>query len=111
MSDVDICNKDIGIEFTSDIFATSLPIPESSLLDPEGFILGSSTAGQPVLWDLFYRDSTRINSNMVILGTSGSGKSFFTKKIVAQHLRENNKIFIIDPENEYQKLTRETNGQ
>lgn len=111
VSDLDICNKDIGIEFTSDIFATSLPIPESSLLDSEGFILGSSTSGQPVLWDLFYRDSTRINSNIVILGTSGSGKSFLTKKIVAQHLRENNKIFIIDPENEYQKLTKATNGQ
>ncbi|MDD5965980.1 MAG: ATP-binding protein, partial [Blautia sp.] len=53
----------------------------------------------------------RVNSNMVIIGKSGSGKSYATKTILSHLAAENSKIFILDPENEYQKMAENFNGK
>ena len=44
-------------------------------------------------------------------GKSGSGKSFATKSILANFAAENSKIFILDPENEYQELAHNLGGK
>jgi type IV secretory pathway VirB4 component len=59
---------------------------------------------------LFFKDKDRVNSNLFILGTSGSGKSFFSKKLINQRLLIGDKVFIIDPEREYQNLVADDNG-
>ena len=61
--------------------------------------------------NFFQRDRERVNSNTVIIGKSGSGKSYATKTILAQLAAENSKIFILDPENEYSKLALNMNGK
>ncbi|WDA54899.1 MAG: hypothetical protein PPFGHCPK_01380 (plasmid) [Spiroplasma endosymbiont of Drosophila atripex] len=105
-------SKITDIEMTCDTFATSFPIPDMPLTDEKGFLLAETNSGKPVIWDLFKKNSQRINHNMVILGESGSGKSFTTKKILLNQAYQNNrKIFILDPEREFTNLTNYLNGQ
>lgn len=105
-------SKEVEIEMTCDTFATSFPIPDMPLKDEKGFLLAETNSGKPVIWDLFKKNSQRINHNLLILGESGSGKSFTTKKILLNQAYQNNrKIFILDPEREFTNLTNCLNGQ
>lgn len=82
----------------------------SSVSDVGGIKLGSSD-GVPVFVDFFRRDSERVNSNMVIVGKSGSGKSFAAKFILSNLAADDTKIFILDPENEYSELAENLHGK
>ena len=90
--------------------AAAFPFVYKSLNDKNGLFIGNS-AGVPVFVDFFKRDSERVNSNTVIIGKSGSGKSYATKSILAQLAAENSKIFILDPENEYTKMAKGLHGK
>ena len=90
--------------------AAAFPFVYKSLNDKNGLFIGNS-AGVPVFIDFFKRDSERVNSNTVIIGKSGSGKSYATKSILAQLAAENSKIFILDPENEYTKMAKGLHGK
>ncbi len=78
--------------------------------DKNGIKLGSSE-GVPVFIDFFRRDSERVNSNMVIVGKSGSGKSYATKSLLVNLAADDAKIFILDPENEYTELAANLHGK
>ena len=78
--------------------------------DKGGIKLGSAD-GVPVFIDFFRRDSERVNSNMVIVGKSGSGKSYATKSLLSNLASEDSKIFILDPENEYSELAHNLHGK
>ncbi|MBQ3789908.1 MAG: DUF87 domain-containing protein [Lachnospiraceae bacterium] len=90
--------------------AAAFPFVYKSLNDKNGLFIGNS-AGIPVFIDFFKRDSERVNSNTIIIGKSGSGKSYATKSILAQLAAENSKIFILDPENEYTKMAKGLHGK
>lgn len=51
------------------------------------------------------------NHNGVIMGSSGSGKSFFVKLMVIRNVMSGVKTVIIDPQNEYTTLTRSLGGK
>ena len=85
------------------------PFVSSELQDENGFYLGDNE--YPVFIDFFRRDPQRVNSNMMIIGKSGSGKSFATKTLLANFAADNTKIFICDPEKEYSKLTDSLKGK
>ncbi len=78
--------------------------------DVGGIRLGTQD-GVPVIIDFFRRDSERVNSNMVIIGKSGSGKSYGTKSLLTNMASEDAKIFILDPENEYTELAHTLHGK
>ncbi|WP_430003895.1 hypothetical protein, partial [Mycoplasmopsis bovis] len=40
----------------------------------------------------------------MLISSSGKGKSTDVKKAILGHLAHNNKVYIIDPQNEYSKL-------
>ena len=109
-----ISRFDSMIQFQRSIHSNSVaavfPFVLSNVLDDVGCILGAEN-DYPVVIDFFKRDFERVNSNMVIIGKSGSGKSFATKTILSQLCAENCKIFILDPENEYQTLATNLGGR
>ncbi len=90
--------------------AAAFPFVNKSLSDRNGVCIGNS-AGRPVFIDFFVRSKDRVNSNMVVIGKSGSGKSYATKTILANLAADNSKIFILDPENEYFGLAENLNGK
>jgi len=98
----------------STTIAAAFPMVDSVMQDPAGFCLGTSTAsGYPVFIDFFTRDSRagRINSNMMVIGKSGSGKSYATKAVLTNLAADRTKMFILDPEQEYDKLTKNLGGK
>ena len=96
-----------GINSSS--LAAIFPFVSDAIQDPKGFYLGMNS--EPVFIDFFQRDKERINSNMVIMGKSGCGKSFCTKSILANLAADNSKIFILDPEKEYDIIARNMYGK
>ena len=94
----------------SNSLAAAYPWIYANVSDVGGIRLGKSE-GVPVFVDFFRRDSERVNSNMVIVGKSGSGKSYATKSLLANLAAEDSKIFILDPENEYTELARNLHGK
>lgn len=92
--------------------ASSFSNTRSHFLDPKGYYLGYDySTGYPIYWDPFtLNKTTRINHNICVLGTSGSGKSFTIKKILADEYAKGDKIFILDVENEYGNFVKTNNG-
>ena len=99
-----------GRGIPSNSVAASFPWIYAHISDEGGFKLGTSD-GVPIFVDFFRRDSERVNSNMVIIGKSGSGKSYATKSFLANLAAEDAKIYILDPENEYSELAGNLNGK
>lgn len=92
----------------SDSLAAIFPFVFSTIIDRDGYTLGQDY--YPVILDIWKRDRDHINSNGVIYGKSGSGKSFFSKLLISMVYSENSRIFILDPENEYQTLAKNVGG-
>lgn len=90
--------------------AATFPFVYKHLMDDKGIYIGNS-GGVPAFVNFFLRDKERVNSNMVIIGKSGSGKSYATKTMLTHLAAENSKIFILDPENEYQKMAENFDGK
>lgn len=90
--------------------AAAFPYVYKVLSDKGGICIGESS-GMPVFINFFLRDKNRVNSNMVVIGKSGSGKSYATKTLLANLAAENSKIFILDPENEYTEMAKNFQGK
>ncbi len=92
----------------SDSLAAVFPFVFSSIIDVNGYNLGWDY--YPVILDIWKRGRDFINSNGIVYGKSGSGKSFFAKLLISLVYSENSRIFILDPENEYQVLAKNLDG-
>ena len=99
-----------GRGIPSNSVAASYPWIFAHVADKNGIKLGTAE-GCPVFIDFFRRDSERVNSNMVIVGKSGSGKSYATKSLLTNLAADDAKIFILDPENEYSELAANLHGK
>jgi conjugal transfer ATP-binding protein TraC len=88
--------------------AMTFPFSTASLTRNEGVLYGlNQHDGSLIIFDRF----TLENANSVILGKSGGGKSFFVKLETLRLLMMDVDVIIIDPENEYQKLTSSMAGE
>ena len=105
---------DVMTEFQRAIHSNSIaavfPFVLSTIMEKGGITIGQSK-GFPVVVDFFARNNERVNSNMVIMGKSGSGKSYSTKTLLTHLATENCKIFILDPENEYDIMAENVGGK
>ena len=75
--------------------------------DPK--ILLRSRLGSLVSFNPFTSELT--NSNQIVSGGSGSGKSYMTNILMMQMMKENPKIFIVDIGGSYKKICENFNGQ
>jgi len=87
----------------------SYPFISDEFIDKGGILIGENS--KPVFLNIFKRDSERVNSNMVIFGRSGSGKSYAAKTILTGLFSEGVKICILDPEGEYEKMVESLGGK
>lgn len=87
--------------------ATTFPFTSSEMSDNKGILYGvNAHNGSLVIFDRFSME----NANMLVLATSGGGKSFFTKLEIIRSLMFGVESIIIDPENEYETITRSVGG-
>ena len=99
-----------GIQLPSLTFASSFPFIDSLFIDEKGLFLGNNDLNNPIVLDLWNREN-RLNSNMVVLGTSGGGKSSFIKKLINNQVIFDSYVYIIDPERDYTYLVKYYHGQ
>ena len=92
----------------SNSLAAVFPFIFTSIIDEKGIPLGHNN--YPVLLDLWKRDYNHTNSNMFIVGKSGGGKSYFTKTLNSMLHSGNCRIYILDPENEYNVMVKNYGG-
>ena len=101
----------IGTPIPSITMAAMYPFIFDSIKD-DGLstLLGVDFSGGVVLFNQFLyqlkKESNRNNANMIILGTSGSGKSTAAKLILRSHIRNGYQIVAVDPEGEISEMTR-----
>ena len=86
----------------------TFPFVTASLTSAEGILYGvNQYDGSLIIFDRFKLE----NANSVILGKSGGGKSFLVKLEALRLLMMDTNVIIIDPENEYKKLTESMGGE
>ena len=100
----------VGYAINSSSLSAVFPFVSEILMDREGKFIGYNDEGVPIIFDIFKRDRTRVNSSAVILGKSGQGKSYFLKKFLSQQAEDNTKIIAVDPENEYSYVCKVFGG-
>jgi len=102
---------------TSWHIATSFPFTKKSLFHPEGIVVGRTVEIQEDLEELVVvdrwnsGDPSIMNPNMVILGRSGSGKSYSTKLYLLREWMQGARVIIIDPEREYNNIAKQIGGK
>ena len=93
--------------FDTEALAASYPFAAADPpLDPNGTLYGLTPSGAPILLDRFAGD----NYNTVLLARSGAGKSYTAKLEALRLLYRGVQVFVIDPENEFERLTRAVGG-
>ena len=90
--------------------ANLFPFSYSGKYDPHGFSMGKDSSGGQIIVDLDRRTSTITNSNVLILGQPGQGKSYTAKGMIVNLLEFGKNVVILDPEHEYEDLTRNLGG-
>ena len=94
-----IKNHERGINSSS--LAAAFPFVRTCVLDDGGILLGENkNNGYPFILNLWKRGNLYQNSNAMIIGKSGSGKSYFLKTLIANEWANGTRIIVLDPEAE-----------
>jgi conjugal transfer ATP-binding protein TraC len=87
--------------------STSFPFTSADLTQDNGILYGINMHNSGlVIFDRFSLE----NGNSVVFAKSGAGKSFTVKLEALRSMMFGTEIFIIDPENEYQKMCDAVGG-
>ena len=105
----------VGTPIPSVTMGAMYPYVFDSIKDPGlACLLGVDFSGGVILFNQFLyqikKEFNRNNANMIMLGTSGSGKSTAAKLLLRTNIRNGNKIVAIDPENELYEMTQMYGG-
>ena len=105
----------IGTPMPTPTMAAMYPFIFDSIKDPGlATLLGVDFSGGVILITQFLyqikKEHNRNNANLIILGTSGSGKSTAAKLMLRSHIRNNCKIIYIDPEGELEEMAKMYDG-
>ncbi len=94
---------------TSGLIST-YPFISSAILDDTGIFIGINIYNNSLIFVDRYNTQKYKNANMCIFGTSGAGKSFYTKLLILRYRLLGIEQYIIDPEREYNNLCENLNG-
>jgi conjugal transfer ATP-binding protein TraC len=87
--------------------STSFPFTSADLTQESGILYGINMHNSGlVIFDRFSLE----NSNSVVFAKSGAGKSFTVKLEALRSMMLGIEVFIIDPENEYQRMAEAVGG-
>jgi len=87
--------------------STTFPFTSADLSDEDGILYGINMHNSGlVIFDRFSLE----NGNSVVFAKSGAGKSFTVKLEALRSMMFGTEIFIIDPENEYQRMCDAVGG-
>ncbi|WP_206425706.1 DUF87 domain-containing protein [Ruminococcus sp. Marseille-P6503] len=90
--------------------ANLYPLNYSGKTDENGFYIGRDKYGSNVLVDFDKRTEDKTNSNILILGNSGQGKSYLMKLLLCNQREAGKSILCLDPEHEYEDLCLNLGG-
>ncbi len=93
--------------FNTGALSTSFPFTSADLTQDNGILYGINMHNSGlVIFDRFSLE----NGNAVVFAKSGAGKSFTVKLEALRSMMLGTEIFIIDPENEYQRMAEAVGG-
>ena len=90
--------------------ANLYPLNYSGKTDENGFYIGRDKFGSNVLVDFDKRTDDKTNSNVLILGNSGQGKSYLLKLLLCNMRESGKSVLCLDPEAEYEDLCNNLGG-
>ena len=94
---------------TSGLLAT-YPFISSTIFDQDGIFIGTNIYNNSLVFIDRYNNQKYKNANICIFGTSGAGKSFYTKLLILRYKLLGISQYIIDPEREYNYLCDSLKG-
>ncbi len=102
-----IDNLEVYRSINTEPLSSSFPFTSSDMSTGEGILYGINRHNNSLI--IFDRFSLE-NANSVIFAKSGSGKSFAVKLELLRSLMMGSDAIVIDPEDEYQKLSEVVGG-
>lgn len=114
LSVLPVGTNQFGAQFERVLPASSVanlyPFNFSGKADSRGLYIGRDKYGSNVVVDFDRRAEDKTNSNILILGNSGQGKSYLMK-LVLTNIRESGKsVICLDPEAEYEDICQALGG-
>ena len=94
---------------TSGLLST-YPFISSTIFDKNGIFIGTNIYNNSLVFIDRYDTDKYKNANICIFGTSGAGKSFYTKLLILRYKLLGIKQYIIDPDREYNKICENLKG-
>ena len=94
---------------TSGLIST-YPFISSSIVEEEGIYIGNNMYNNSLILIDRYNTNKYKNANMCIFGTSGAGKSFYTKLLILRNTLLGIEQYVIDPEREYNNIAQNLGG-
>ncbi len=94
---------------TTGLLAT-YPFISSTIFDIDGIFIGTNIYNNSLVFIDRYNTDKYKNANICIFGTSGAGKSFYTKLLILRYKLLGIKQYIIDPDREYTNICENMNG-
>ena len=108
-NNIDIKNVAKRNILTSGLVST-YPFISSTIFDEKGIYIGNNIKNNSLIFIDRFNNEKYKNANICIFGTSGAGKSFFTKILILRSRLFGIEQFIIDPEREYINICKKLNG-
>ena len=90
--------------------ANLYPLNYSGKTDSNGFYIGRDKFGSNIIADFDKRTDDKTNSNILILGNSGQGKSYLMKLLLCNMRESGKSVICLDPEGEYEELCNNLGG-
>ncbi|NLK63712.1 MAG: DUF87 domain-containing protein [Tissierellia bacterium] len=96
--------------FSSDALTSCFPFYNAEISHKTGVFLGENLATLTPIYIDFYDRKLIENGNIAVFGKSGSGKSHLISILTLRSALKDIRTVIIDPENDYGKVTKAVGG-